>query len=114
MAVIFEIDRLKREAQAFRNILMKYKDQEPDANLCLQALDPIIQQVLDGKITTPKPRKDVPCGYYFTEGSLRPISGMLDAYANFDVHITGMDTDESRKWFADMRKKRAVPQIPGS
>jgi len=51
MAVIFEVDRLKKEAQALRDILLKYKDQEPDADLCLQALDPIIQQVLDGKIT---------------------------------------------------------------
>jgi len=105
MGVIFEVDRLKKEAQALRDILLKYKDQEPDADLCLQALDPIIQQVLDGKITAPIPKKDVSCGYYFTEGSLRPIPGMLDTYANFDIHITGMDTDESRKWFADMRKK---------
>jgi len=105
MGVIFEVDRLKKEAQALKDILLKYQNQESDANLCLQALDPIFQQVLDGKITAPIPRKDVPCGYYFTEGNLRPIPGMLDAYANFDIHITGMDTDESRKWFADMRKK---------
>jgi hypothetical protein len=105
MGVIFEVERLKKEAQALRDILLKYKDQEPDADFCLKVLDPIIKKVLEGKTTAPIPKKDITCGYYFTEGSLRPISGMLDAYANFDIHITGMDTDESRKWFTEMRKK---------
>jgi len=105
MGVIFKLDRLKKEAQALRDILLKYKDQEPDADLCLQALDPIIQKVLDGKITAPIPRKDIPCGYYFTEGSLRPIPGMHSAFAKFRVHVTGMDTDESRKFFAELDKK---------
>jgi len=104
MGVIFEVDRLKKEAQALRDILLKYKYQEPDADLCLQALDPIIQQVLDGKITAPL-QKDIPCGYYFSEGSLRPISGMHDAFASFAVHIRGHDTDEGRKWFATMEKE---------
>ncbi len=105
MGIIFEVDRLKKEAQALRDILLKYKDQEPDADLCLQALDPIIQKVLDGKIMAPVSSGDIPCGYYFTEGSLRPIPGMLHTLAVFEKHITGSDTDESRKWFAEMRKK---------
>ncbi len=105
MGVIFEVERLKKEAQVLRDILLKYKDQEPDANLCLQALDPIIQQVLDGKISAPLLNDDIPCGYYFGEGSLRSIPGMHDAFASFAVHIRGHDTDEGRKWFAEMEKE---------
>ena len=105
MGVIFEVDRLKREAQALRDILMKYKDQEQDANLCLQALDPIIQQVLNGKIIRPLPIGDISCGYYFTEGSLRPIPGMMSAFSAFANHIEGMNTDESREFFANLDKK---------
>jgi len=112
MGVIFEVDRLKKEAQALRDILLKYKDQEPDADLCLQALDPIIQQVIDGKITRPILEDDVDCDYYFTEGNLRPISGMLNAYAVFFHHITGQDTDERRKRRAAIEKEIEDEQNP--
>jgi len=100
MAVIFEVDRLKKEAQALRDILLKYKDKEPDANLCFNALDPVIQRVLYGKITKPISVDDIDCDYYFIEGSLRPIHGMLSAYVDFIDHITGQDTDERRKRLA--------------
>lgn len=105
MGVIFEIDRLKKEALVLRKLLLKFKDEEPDANLCLQALEPIIKKVLDGEITKPILIGDIPCGYYFTEGSLRPISGMLESYANFANHIEGMNSDEARKFFDDMEKE---------
>jgi hypothetical protein len=105
MSVIFEVDRLKKQAQALRNILLKYEDQEKEAKNCLQILDPIIQRVLDGKITAPLSSEDIPCGYYFAEGSLRPIPGMHDAFASFAVHIRGHDTDEGREWFDAMEKE---------
>jgi len=105
MGVIFEVDRLKKEAQTLRDILLKYKDQEPDADLCLQALDPIIQQVIDGKITHPVSIGSIPCGFYFTEGGLRPIPGMMSAFSAFANHIEGMNTDESRKFFDNLDKK---------
>ncbi|MCF6251901.1 MAG: hypothetical protein L3J75_11625 [Methylococcaceae bacterium] len=95
----------KNEAQALRDILQKYK--EPDADLCLQAPDPIIQQVLNGKITQPISIGDIPCGYYFTQGTLRPVPGMISAFSAFANHIEGMHTDESKKFFANLDKKYA-------
>ena len=112
MAVIFEVDRLKKEAQALRDILLKYKDKEPDANLCFNVLDPVIQKVLDGKISSPIQKGDVDCGYYFTEGSLRPILGMPKAYFAFFHHITGQDTDERRKRRAAIEKEIEDEQNP--
>jgi hypothetical protein len=105
MGVIFEVDRLKKQAQVLRDILLKYEDQEKEAKNCLQLLDPIIQKVLDGKITEPLLNDGIPCGYSFAEGELRPIPGMHDAFANFAVHIRGHDTDEGREWFAEMEKE---------
>jgi hypothetical protein len=105
MGIIFEIERLKQEAQALRDILQQYKDQEPEAKSCLRLLDPLIQQVLDGEITGPIPDDNIPCSYSFTEGTLRPILGMLSAYAEFSEHINGQDTDESRAWFAKVDKE---------
>lgn len=105
MGVIFEVERLKQEAQALRDILLQYKDQEPEAKSCLRLLNPLIQQVLDGKITVPVPNNDVPCSYSFTEGTLRPIPGMLSAYAEFAEHINGQDTDEGRAVFAEIEKE---------
>ena len=105
MGVIFEVDRLKKQAEALREILLKYEDQEQEAKNCLQILNPIIQQVLDGKITAPLLSEDIPCSYSFAEGALRPIPGMHDAFASFAVHIRGHDTDEGREWFAAMEKE---------
>lgn len=105
MAVIFEVDRLKKEAQTLREILLQYKDKEPDANLCFNILDSTIQKVLDGRITKPIPVDDIDCDYYFTEGSLRPIYGMLSAYVDFIDHITGQDTDERRKRLIAIEKE---------
>ena len=105
MGVIFEVERLKQEAQALRDILLQYKDQEPEAESCLRLLNPLIQQVLDGKITAPIPSDDIPCSYSFSEGTLRPVRGMHSTYANFAVHIRGHDTDEGRAVFAEIEKE---------
>ncbi|HIE39873.1 MAG TPA: hypothetical protein EYP76_00380 [Thiomicrorhabdus sp.] len=105
MGVIFDVPRLQKQAQTLRDILLKYKDQEPDANLCFNVLDPTIQKVLNGKITRPILEDDVDCDYYFTEGNLRQISGILNAYAVFFHHITGQDTDERKKRRAAIEKE---------
>jgi len=105
MAVIFEIDRLKKEAQELKDILLKYKNRYPEAKSALKLLDPIIQKVLDGKITDPVPEDDIPCAYSFHEGTLREIDEMESAYATFAMHITGSDTDEGRKIFDEIMKE---------
>ncbi|MCF6252715.1 MAG: hypothetical protein L3J75_15825 [Methylococcaceae bacterium] len=105
MGIIFEVDRLKKEAQVLRDILLQYKDQEKDANLCFNTLDPTIQNVLNGKVVRPIPKGDIDCGYYFTEGDLRPIPGMSKAYFTFFHHITGQDTHERRKRRAAIEKE---------
>ncbi len=84
---------------------MKYKDQEPEAQNCLLALDPIIQQVLDGNITEPLLDEDTPCSYSFSEGSLRGTPRMHDVFASFAVHLRGHDTDEAREWFDEIEKE---------
>ncbi len=112
MGVIFEVDRLKKEAQTLKDILLKYKDKEQDAELCFNILSLTIQKVFDGKITKPIPVDDVDCDYYFTEGSLRPIPGMLSAYVDFIDHITGQDTDERRKRLAAIEKEIEDEKTP--
>lgn len=105
MAVIFEVNELKKQARELRGVLLKHMNKYPEAKGCLELLDPIIQRVLDGNITSPISRDDIPCGYSFHEGTLREVDEMESAYASFSIHITGGDTDEGQKVFAEIMKE---------
>lgn len=82
--------KLKQASQKLWDLLLKYRDQEAEADLCFKALEPLLKEAAQEKMV--QPLFDIPCGYYFHEGSLRKYPDLEEAYSNFAVLARGQDS----------------------
>ena len=92
-------DRCKR----LQDLLQRYSATEPDAALCLRELKPIFDQAMAGQISEPR-KYGAPCGYYFTEGSLRQYRELENAFAQFSMALQGYSDEYLEALIAKVRR----------
>jgi len=99
----FDIERLREESLILYKLLVEYSKKEANAKLCLEALKPIFEEIMSGKVS--KPYEDIPCGYYFHEGALRCYEDLEDAYSTFSVSARGGDRQAYGEFFKSIENE---------
>ncbi len=98
------LEKLKTEAIYLMQLLEKFSLDEPDAKLCLETLRPYINKAIEGDIK--KPVKNIPCGYYFHEGTLRKYYELEEAYSNFTFRITGGNEEKLSSFINSLKNDK--------
>ncbi|NGY05773.1 hypothetical protein [Solimonas terrae] len=87
-----DLPTLQDCCNALIELLKKYSSTESDAALCLRILRPIFDEILSGERI--EPYGEIPCAYYFHQGSLSRHLELEEAYSKFATAARGINREK--------------------
>jgi len=81
---------LQQKAETLEAILVRHASENTEAAALLSALMPTFRVIRWGLVKGPFEWQAIPGSYYFSEGSLRDLAELSEAYASFKVELAGL------------------------
>lgn len=103
-------DKLQLAASELEETLLRYVTKDPNAKLALDELKPLINQAINLEIESPKKHVPLESVFHSQYGVLGQYDDLWEAFANFQVEITGGVPPEFEKMFNKAHEKLAKGQ----
>ncbi len=83
--------KIEEVAAKLEGLLLDYSRRDSEAMSLLEDLRPLFLAAKEGRISSPMEWRDIPGGYFFTEGTLRKYRDVEATFAEFRIELTGGD-----------------------
>lgn len=94
--------QLRACAAELGQLLARHAPTDTEAADLRAALGPLLAQAMAGAVTAPLAWGEIPGARLFTEGGLRRLPELEQAYARFRIEATGGESPALRKLRGDM------------
>ncbi len=74
--------------ETLKNAINDHRN-DPEVRAFYRCIAPTILEATTGNLPTSLEWSDIPCGRYFTEGTLQRLPDLEDAFAEFRIALTG-------------------------